>query len=140
MTTPLLEAHTPIDPLAEYRQKNPCLAQGWLRYAQLLIEELDRTSADQKQSGMYAAAHDHSSQSQLDAMADAAKISFDSVESAMYLNLRVTQTQIAVDPEQAGAEPRKLSDQRLMIEICVIAGDYNRARALIVQYPSVRAA
>lgn len=73
-------------------------------------------------------------------MASAVHTTFSDKEAALYLNLRTTTAQIPLAAEEIGAEPRKLTDQRLMIEICLLTGDCRNAIALIEQFPTVKAA
>lgn len=123
---------TPQEAYAEYLTHNHRFSPGWVE----CIQTFTRALADNCDSPLPMTP----SQYQVKNMARAAKTVFTPTEQRLYSYLREAQTPEGEIRDDNVVRPSMLTDQRLMIEICLLTGNQASVLALIEQYPSVRSA
>lgn len=127
------ETTTPVvTPFTEYLTNTTRFSEGWHQYARALLSQLSRNELPDS-------AH-QATKLQALSMAKRTQASVVPRELALYNHLRETDAQIPKDSDDDGSEPRKMSDQRLLIEICMLTGNFDAARSLIEYYPTAQAA
>jgi len=127
-TEPVTQAPT-LTPVNEYLTNTTRFSEGWHQYSRTLLSQLSRNQLPD--SAHYA--------TKLQALSMAKRTAADVTprELALYNALRETAVIIPKEPQDDGSEPRKMSDQRLLIEICILTGNVDAARVLIEYYPNL---
>jgi|GEM_PF-1998313 len=120
----------PVSQLEKYLKNpdNQRFSPAWAAYAHAL---LNQPLSDQKSNSFSVA-----TQAQLSRFDQ----NFSQAQKILYLKLRVVGSEVLRLTEvqnNEGANPRTLTDERLMIEICLHTNDSEMAEKLLRQYPSI---
>lgn len=122
-------AKTPQEMLAEYQSKTERFSHGW--QAQLALH------LSQFADGLEHPPVNNSTRSQVGHLNISSQAQFSLAERYLYHCLRQAKHLDSDTTDKTGAHPQGLSDQRLIIEICLFMNDTTNAQVVIEHCPAV---